>query len=386
MSEQDRPSPLGRKSVPGIKDIIGIASGKGGVGKSTVSVNLACALQQQGARVGLLDADMYGPSIPMMMNAFEELEGNAETKKLIPINRYGVQLISIGFLNPGGDPIIWRGPIVSRALQQLINDPEWGELDYLLVDLPPGTGDAPLTLAQAVPLSGVVIVFTPQDVALNIASKSLAMFQRPPFEVPILGMVENMSGFICPHCHHETAIFGDSHGGEAAKDFGVALLGKVPLSPNIAESGDLGKPIVVAAPDSPQGQAFKAIGVEVAARIKALKAAAVEKKPGAFVGLERLFSPRKKTLTPATGLTATATAAQITLRWTAAAGAAGYNVKRSSAPGGPYATIGSNITSNSFVDASVAADTTYFYVVSAVGAAGESANSEEARAALTQPR
>ena len=284
---------MDRKVIPGIRNIIGIASGKGGVGKSTVAVNLACALQQSGARVGLLDADIYGPSIPMMMNAFEDLEADSETKKIQPIVRYGVKLMSIGFMNPNGDPIIWRGPIVSRTIQQLLGDVDWGELDYLLVDLPPGTGDAPLTLAQAVPLSGVVIVLTPQDVALNIAAKSLAMFQRPPFEVPIFGIVENMSTFVCSHCGEETPIFGRQHGEQIAKDYGVSHLGSIPLNPVIAEAGDAGKPVVVAAPDSPQGQIFRKIAGLISDRVEKMNQGSGKKTAG-FVGLERLFAPLRK--------------------------------------------------------------------------------------------
>lgn len=286
---------LGKKPIAGIANVIGIASGKGGVGKSTVSVNLACALSQAGHRVGLLDADIYGPSVPLMMDAWvDSLDMLPGTEKMLPVERYGVKLMSIGFMNPKGDPIIWRGPIVSRAIQQLLNDVAWGELDYLLVDLPPGTGDAPLTLAQAVPLSGVVIVLTPQEVALNIASRSLAMFQRPPFEVPILGIVENMSSFVCPHCNTETPIFGHEGGIHAAKDFGVPFLGSIPLNPSICEAGDAGKPIVVVDKDGPQGAAFGRIAAEITQRIQLIAETGRDKKGGAFVGLERLFGQRHK--------------------------------------------------------------------------------------------
>ncbi|MDQ2732637.1 MAG: Mrp/NBP35 family ATP-binding protein [Armatimonadota bacterium] len=286
---------LGKKAIAGIANVIGIASGKGGVGKSTVAVNLACALSQAGHRVGLLDADIYGPSVPLMMDAWvDSLEMLPGTEKMLPVDRYGVKLMSIGFMNPKGDPIIWRGPIVSRAIQQLLNDVAWGELDYLLVDLPPGTGDAPLTLAQVVPLSGVVIVLTPQEVALNIASRSLAMFQRPPFEVPILGIVENMSSFVCPHCNTETPIFGHEGGSQAAKDFGVPFLGSIPLNRSICEAGDAGKPIVVSAPGDPQSAAFSRIAAEITQRIQLIADTGREKKGGAFVGLERLFGQRHK--------------------------------------------------------------------------------------------
>lgn len=253
--------------LPGVKNVIAIASGKGGVGKSTVAVNMAMALSESGARVGLLDADIYGPSIPMMMgvNTRPEVKNN----RLQPVQQYGVRLMSLGFLVADDAPVIWRGPLVAGTIRQLLAEVEWGELDYLLVDLPPGTGDAQLTLAQSVPLTGVVIVMTAQDVAQRIASKALLMFQK--MNVPVLGVVENMSSFICPHCGKETGIFGHQGNGEAAaKRLGVPFLGSVPLEPDIVEEGDQGTPSIVAQGDSRQAEAFRGIARATAGQVSLL--------------------------------------------------------------------------------------------------------------------
>ncbi len=253
--------------LPGVRNVIAVASGKGGGGKSTVAVNLAAALAESGARVGLLDADIYGPSIPTLMGAVERPD--VQNDRLLPVERYEVKLMSLGFLLDENAPVIWRGPLVARAISQLLSDVEWGELDYLIVDLPPGTGDAQLTLAQSVPLTGVVIVMTAQDLALNIASKALLMFRR--MEVPVLGVVENMSAFVCPHCQQETPIFGESGRGElAAARLDAPFLGAVPLEPAIVTEGDEGTPSIVAHPQSRQAEAFRSIARAVAARVSVL--------------------------------------------------------------------------------------------------------------------
>jgi ATP-binding protein involved in chromosome partitioning len=252
--------------IPGVQYVIAVGSGKGGVGKSTVAVNLAAALAQEGLKTGLLDADIYGPSVPIMMGLSEtptarEVDG----RKLIqPLFRHGVKTMSLGLLlPPGAPPVIWRGPMVGSAVRQMLGDVEWGELEYLIVDLPPGTGDAQLTLAQSVPLTGAVIVMTSQDVALSIANKALAMFQK--LNVPVLGIVENMGAFVCPTCGTATPIFSRGTGEQVAAGMQVPFLGAVPLDPAIVDSGDEGVPTVVAAPDSAPAAAFRRIARDVAA-------------------------------------------------------------------------------------------------------------------------
>ncbi|MDW8228087.1 MAG: Mrp/NBP35 family ATP-binding protein [Anaerolineales bacterium] len=236
-----------------VRNAIAIASGKGGVGKSTVSVNLAVALAQSGARVGLMDADIYGPNIPTMMGV-REVPG-MRNNKIIPANAYGVKLMSMGFLVKPGQPLIWRGPMLNSAIRQFLSDVEWGELDYLIIDLPPGTGDAPLSLAQALPLSGVIIVTLPQAVSLEDARRGLEMFRT--LEVPILGIVENMRG----------EFFGAGGGEELARMAGVPFLGAIPMEPDVRIGGDTGQPVIIARPDSPAAQAMRAIAEQAAARI-----------------------------------------------------------------------------------------------------------------------
>lgn len=252
--------------LPGVKNIVAISSGKGGVGKSTVSVNLAVALAKCGARVGLLDTDIYGPSIPIMMGVTEKPEVRGE--KMVPIEKYGVSLMSLGFLIPEDTAVIWRGPMVMKAVEQLLTDVEWGELDYMLIDLPPGTGDVQLTLVQKVPLSGSVIVTTPQDVALLDVVRGISMFRK--VNVPILGIVENMSFFQCPHCGERTDIFSHGGGEAASKKQEVPFLGELPLDPKVRTGGDTGRPIVVEDPDSPQSKIFMDIAGKLAARVSSL--------------------------------------------------------------------------------------------------------------------
>jgi ATP-binding protein involved in chromosome partitioning len=242
--------------APGIRSIVAVASGKGGVGKSTTAVNLALALAAEGAKVGLLDADVYGPSMPRMMG----VRGKPSTpdgKTLEPMRNYGVSIMSMGFLVDEETPMIWRGPMVMSAIQQMLRDVNWGELDILVGDMPPGTGDAQLTLAQQVPLAGAVIVSTPQDIALLDARKGLNMFRK--VDVPVLGIVENMSYFICPNCSHRTEIF--AHGGARleAERLGVEFLGEIPLDIAIRETSDSGQPIVISQPASPHAKSYRAI-------------------------------------------------------------------------------------------------------------------------------
>jgi len=253
----------GKQSVPGVANIIAVSSGKGGVGKSTVAVNLAIALAQFGARVGLLDTDVYGPNVPIMIGINEEPAVSGQ--KLLPHYAHGIKVMSLGFLNRGDKPVVWRGPMLHTAVRQFLYDVEWGELDYLIVDMPPGTGDAQLSLAQLVPVQGAVLVTTPQEVAMGDVRKAYNMFEQ--VHIPVLGIVENMSYFICPNCSERHAIFGEGGGNELAKRFNNQLLGQVPIAISIREGGDSGVPIVVGAPDSAQALAFKQIADNVATQL-----------------------------------------------------------------------------------------------------------------------
>ena len=248
----------------GVKNIIAIASGKGGVGKSTATVNLALALAATGAKVGILDADIYGPSIPGMLGTNERPQVNPEGKGIPPV-AYGLKIMSVGTLLGDDAPAIWRGPIASRMLQQFIGAVDWGTLDYLLMDLPPGTGDVQLTLTQSAPINGAVIVTTPQDVALKIARKGLKMFQT--VNVPILGVIENMSGFVCPNCSTVHNIFRSGGGERTARELAVPFLGRIPLDPRMVEGGDMGKPLVLLDPASPGAKAFEVVARNLAAQI-----------------------------------------------------------------------------------------------------------------------
>lgn len=254
----------GVKLLDGVKNTIAIASGKGGVGKSTVSVNLALALAAEGARVGVLDADIYGPSQPRMLG----VTGKPDTKdgkSLEPKENYGVQVMSIGFLIDEETPMIWRGPMVTQALEQLLRDTRWRDLDYLIIDLPPGTGDIQLTLSQKIPVSASVIVTTPQDIALLDARKAYKMFEK--VKIPVLGVVENMSTHICSQCHHEEHIFGEGGGQTMAADYDISFLGSLPLAMRIREDADGGKPTVVAEPDGAITDSYRAIARNVAAKL-----------------------------------------------------------------------------------------------------------------------
>ena len=260
---EQRHSPTPSTGIPGVGAIIAVASGKGGVGKSTVAVNLALGLQALGLKVGLLDADIYGPSIPRLLGITEKPD--SYDSKLQPIVKLGLKTMSIGFLVEEDTPMIWRGPMVQSALTQMMNDVAWAPLDVLVIDMPPGTGDAQLTIAQRVPLRGAVIVSTPQDIALIDARKGLAMFRKT--EVPILGIVENMSTFLCPNCGHESHIFGHGGARETAKTLNAPFLGEIPLVTTIRETSDAGTPIVASAPDSAEAKAFLLIAKAVAAKI-----------------------------------------------------------------------------------------------------------------------
>lgn len=248
-----------------VKNAIAVASGKGGVGKSTVSVNLAVALAQSGARVGLMDADIYGPNLPTMMGA--PRMPNPVENKLIPAENYGVKIMSMGYLVKPGQPLIWRGPMLNSAIRQFLGDVEWGELDYLIIDLPPGTGDAPLSLAQALPLSGVVIVTLPQQVSLEDASRGLEMFRQ--LDVPILGVIENMSYLTLPD-GSKMDVFGQGGGEAMARHYDVPFLGAIPMNPNVRVGGDNGQPIIVTDPAADAAQALKAAAEAVAARMSVL--------------------------------------------------------------------------------------------------------------------
>ncbi|MCX7897325.1 MAG: iron-sulfur cluster carrier protein ApbC [Rhodocyclaceae bacterium] len=255
----------GVKLIAGVKNIIAVASGKGGVGKSTTAVNLALALSAEGARVGILDADIYGPSQPQMLGIPDEQPQSADGKKLLPLIAHGLQAMSIGFLIDPETPMVWRGPMVTQALVQLLNDTQWQDLDYLVVDLPPGTGDVQLTLAQQVPVTGAVIVTTPQDIALLDARKGLKMFEK--VGIPILGIIENMSIHICSRCGHEEHIFGEGGGKKMCEDYEVEFLGALPLDRTIREQVDGGNPTVVAAPDSRAAQIYREIARRIGVKI-----------------------------------------------------------------------------------------------------------------------
>jgi ATP-binding protein involved in chromosome partitioning len=270
----------GVKLVPGIRNIIAVASGKGGVGKSTTAVNLALALAAEGAAVGILDADIYGPSQPTMLGIAGRPESK-DGKSLEPMQGHGLQAISIGFLIDVDTPMVWRGPMVTQALEQLLKDTRWHELDYLVVDLPPGTGDIQLTLAQKVPVTGAVIVTTPQDIALIDARKGLKMFEK--VGIPILGVVENMSFHVCPKCGHESHIFGAGGAERMCQDYGTELLGQLPLDESIREQADSGKPTVVSDPEGASAEIYRRIARRCAVKIAELQKDMTSKFPNIVV-------------------------------------------------------------------------------------------------------
>lgn len=255
------------KPLPEVKNIVAIASGKGGVGKSTTAVNLALALAADGAEVGVLDADIYGPSVPLMLGIAGERPVSEDGKSMKPLIAYGLQVMSIGFLIDAEQPMVWRGPMVTSALNQMLQQTRWSDLDYLIVDMPPGTGDIQLTLSQQVPVSGAVIVTTPQDIALLDARKGLQMFRK--VSVPVLGIIENMSTYVCSACGHEEALFGSGGGAQMAADYDVELLGQLPLDRHIREQTDSGRPTVVADPDSSVARAYRHTAMKMAARLAA---------------------------------------------------------------------------------------------------------------------
>jgi ATP-binding protein involved in chromosome partitioning len=250
----------GRRSIPGVKTIIAVASGKGGVGKSTVSTNLAIALSQQGLQVGLMDSDIYGPSIQIMMGV-DEKPIITPGQKLLPIEKYGIKMMSMGFLVDKDAPLIWRGPMVTKAVEQFLRDVDWGEMDTLIIDLPPGTGDTQLTLVQKTPLTGAIIVTTPQEVALQDARRGTRMFQK--VETPVLGVIENMSFFKCPKCSEKYYIFGKGGGSKDSNQLQVPFLGEIPIDPKVTETGDSGIPMVAENPNSEVALAYKQIAVQL---------------------------------------------------------------------------------------------------------------------------
>jgi ATP-binding protein involved in chromosome partitioning len=269
MSHMHGGPPPAPQPLPGVDAIIAVGSGKGGVGKTTVSVNLAVSLAKLGYKVGLLDGDVYGPNVPLMMHASETPKVDA-ANRIQPLDQYGVRVLSVGLLNPGDRPLIWRGPMLHSIIRQFLQQVDWGKLDYLVVDLPPGTGDVALSLVQTVPITGAIVVSTPSDVSLQDARKAIEMFRQ--VKVELLGMVENMSHFVCPHCHQEIDIFSKGGAERTADVFHVPFLGRIELAQDIRRGGDTGNPVVLAGEEGEHSKSFYAIARRVVDRVKEVKA------------------------------------------------------------------------------------------------------------------
>src|SRR5579883_2644113 len=259
------PSP---QPLPGVSSIIAVGSGKGGVGKTTLAVNLAIALARLGNKVGLLDADVYGPNVPLMLGS-SEAPSIAGENRILPTERYGLKVISVGLLSPGDKPLVWRGPMLHSVIKQFLSQVEWGQLDYLVVDLPPGTGDVVISLTQTVPLTGAVVVTTPSDVSLQDARKAIEMFRQ--VKVDILGIVENMSYFVCPHCGHEIDVFSKGGGERTANQFSIPFLGSIELDPDIRKGGDMGNPVALQGPENPHAKSIYAFAGKVIERSKEIR-------------------------------------------------------------------------------------------------------------------
>ena len=254
----------GRQEIPGVKNTVAVSAGKGGVGKTTVSVNVAIALAQAGARVGLLDADIYGPNVPIMLGLHEPPRA-AESGKMLPLSAHGIEVVSFGTILKPGQPVMWRGPMLAKAMREFLYEVEWGPLDYMVIDLPPGTGDVQISLAQSIPLTGAVIVTTPQDVSIADVSRGIQMFSQ--LRLPVLGVVENMSGFICAHCGERTDVFGAGGGRQLAERYELRFLGEIPLDPRVRVGGGQGKPLMAADPSSPVGAVFRGVAEQIAAEV-----------------------------------------------------------------------------------------------------------------------
>jgi ATP-binding protein involved in chromosome partitioning len=273
MHAQPGHQPPSPQPLPGVSNIIAVGSGKGGVGKTTLSVNLAVALGKLGYKVGLLDADVYGPNVPLMLGTNAQPKATGK-ERIEPIHAFGLKVISVGLLNPGDKPIIWRGPMLHQIIRQFLGSVEWGQLDYLIIDLPPGTGDVALSLIQTVPLTGAVVVSTPSDVSLQDGRKAIEMFRQ--MKVDLIGVVENMSFFVCPHCSHEIDIFSRGGAERTALQFGVAFLGAIQLDPELRKSGDTGNPAVLQGENSPHAKSLYEFARRVIARVDEIRAAAAE--------------------------------------------------------------------------------------------------------------
>lgn len=267
------PQQQGPQSIPGVKSVIAVGSGKGGVGKTTIAVNLALSLARIGHKVGLLDADVYGPNVPLMLGTNEAPQIAGEDQ-IIPVERYGIRMLSVGLLNPGDKPLIWRGPMLHSIMKQFLGQVAWGELDYLIIDLPPGTGDVAISLIQTVPVTGAIVVTTPSDVALQDARKAIEMFRQ--VKVDLVGIVENMSHFVCPHCQKEIDIFSKGGGEKMAEKFGETFLGQIELDPQIREGGDSGHPVTLEGETSAHAKSIFAFARKVAERVKEIQASSGE--------------------------------------------------------------------------------------------------------------